>query len=259
MLKVIKIGGNIIDDKAALQSFLQSFAAIEGAKILVHGGGKVATELGNKIGIESHYVNGRRVTDAATLDLVTMVYGGLINKNIVAQLQSLDCNAIGFTGADGNVIKADKRPVKDVDYGYVGDVKATGVNVQLINTLLNTGITPVFAPLTHDGMGNMLNTNADTIAQELAKAMAGVTDVKLIYCFEKKGLLMDADDDASVISSVNTDEYERLKQQNVIFGGMIPKLDNAFAAINSGVKNVILGHADDLHQLISGQAGTQIQ
>jgi acetylglutamate kinase len=258
-LKIIKIGGNILDDEQKLSSFLKDFAAIEGAKILVHGGGKIATSIGDKLGIESRYVDGRRVTDAATLDVVTMVYGGLVNKKIVAQLQNLGCNAIGLTGADGNLMQAGKRPVKDIDYGFVGDIQQQGVNTNLLNTLLQSGFTPVIAPLTHDGKGSMLNTNADTIAQEIAKAMAASMNVQLIYCFEKKGLLINPKDDNSVLRHIDKQNYNELKQREIVTGGMIPKLDNAFEAIECKVSKVVIGHADDLDKLITGNAGTQIK
>ena len=257
-LQVIKIGGNIIDDEAKLSSFLKAFAAVEGNKILVHGGGKIATEIGRKLDIEPNYVNGRRITDAATLDLVTMVYGGLINKRIVAGLQSLGCNAIGLTGADGSVLPAVKRPVKDIDYGFVGDVTSESINCQLIKLFLQYGLVPVFAPLTYDGQGNLLNTNADTIAQEIAKAMALFMPVQLIYCFEKKGVLIDAADDDSVINRITKRDFEELKGKEIITGGMIPKLENAFTAIDKGVEKVIIGHADDLSALVSGNSGTWI-
>jgi acetylglutamate kinase len=257
-LQVIKIGGNIIDDEVKLSSFLKAFAAVEGSKILVHGGGKVATDIGRKLDIEPNYVNGRRITDAPTLDLVTMVYGGLINKNIVARLQSFGCNAIGLTGADGSVLPAVKRPVKDIDYGFVGDVTSESINNQLIKLFLQYGLVPVFAPLTHDGQGNLLNTNADTIAQELAKSMAQYMPVQLIYCFEKRGVLIDANDDDSVISSIAITDFNELKEKGLITGGMIPKLENAFTAIDKGVEKVIIGHADELPGLVSGKAGTWI-
>lgn len=257
-LVVIKIGGNIIDDPAKLPAFLKDFAAIKGNKILVHGGGKVATEIGKQLNIEPAYVNGRRITDAQTLELVTMVYGGLINKNIVATLQSLGCNAIGLTGADGNVMPAHKRPVKEVDYGFVGDVESDKVNATIIKQLLEAGLTPVLAPLTHDGHGSMLNTNADTIAQEVAKGMSKVMQVKLVYCFEKKGVLADANDDESAIRSIDQQKFEELTQQGIVSGGMIPKLENAFEAISAGVNTVAIGHADELQALIEGNAGTTI-
>lgn len=258
-LKVIKIGGNIIDDEQKLTSFLKAFAAIEGAKLLVHGGGKIATSIGDKLGIESKYVNGRRITDAATLDIVTMVYGGLVNKKIVAQLQAVGCNAIGLTGADGGLIQASRRPVKDIDYGFVGDIDQSGINTLLLQNLLGAGITPILAPLTHDSKGSMLNTNADTIAQEIAKAMAAVMNVQLIYCFEKKGLLLNPLDDDSVLRHIDKNNYNELKQREIVTGGMIPKLDNAFEAIERKVSKVVIGHADDLGKLITGAAGTQIK
>jgi acetylglutamate kinase len=258
-LVVIKIGGNIIDDEVKLKAFLSQFSTIEGYKILVHGGGKIATAIGDRLGIVSKYVDGRRITDAETLDLVTMVYGGLINKKIVAQLQSNTCNAIGLTGADGNILLAVKRPVKEVDYGFVGDIKETGVNTTVMHALLKSGLTPVIAPLTHNGNGSILNTNADTIAQEIAKAMAAVMPTKLIYCFEKKGLLMNVDDDTSVITDIDAGSYVSLKEKNIISGGMIPKLENAFEAIRKNVSTVTIGHADDIQLLISGKAGTNIR
>lgn len=257
-LIVIKIGGNIVDDEAKLSSFLQDFASVSGPKILIHGGGKVATKIGESLGIESKYVDGRRITDAATIDLVTMVYAGLINKKVIAQLQSLSCNAIGVTGADGNLIPASKRPVKEIDYGFVGDVKSDKINAQNWSSLLDHGFTPVVAPITHDGNGQLLNTNADTIAQEVAKAMSSLYEVSLIYSFEKAGVLLDANDDATVISKIDPSSYEQLKAEGKIFAGMIPKLDNAFAALNSGVKKVVIGKAEHLNDLINGESGTSI-
>lgn len=258
-LKVIKIGGNIIDDEQKLASFLNNFSRIEGTKILVHGGGKIASAVGDKIGIKPEYVNGRRITDAATLDVVTMVYGGLVNKKITAQLQSKSCNAIGLTGADGNLIQAVKRPVKEVNYGFVGDIDKQGINTAFLHSLLNAGLVPVLAPLTHDCKGSMLNTNADTIAQEIAKAMATTMKVQLIYCFDKKGLLTDPLDEHSVLAKVNKEIYAELKQREIVTGGMIPKLDNAFEAIDYKVSKVVIGHADDLDKLITGTAGTTIE
>ena len=257
-LNIIKVGGNIIDDESKLHEFLKAFTATEGYKILVHGGGKVASEIGLKLKIEPNYINGRRITDKPTLDLVTMVYGGLINKNIVAALQALGCNAIGLSGADGSVLPASKRPVKDIDYGFAGDVRSNKVNTSLIKLLLYNGLIPVFAPLTHDGNGNMLNTNADTIAQEIAKAMATIMPVQLIYCFEKRGVLINAADDSSVINQITAQDFSELKEKEIITGGMIPKLENAFGAIDSGVNKVIIGHADELSALVAGNAGTWI-
>ena len=258
-LTVVKIGGNIIDDKEHLSSFLKLFAATKGYKILVHGGGKIATEIGTKLGIEPHYINGRRITDNETLSLVTMVYGGLINKNIVALLQAEGCNAIGLTGADGGILPAVKRPVKETDYGFVGDVSSKNINGSLVNKLLQLGLIPVFAPLTHDRNGSILNTNADTIAQELAKSMSVFMPVQLIYCFEKHGVLLDAADDDTVINRITARDFAELKEAGIISGGMIPKLENAFEAIENGVEKVIIGHADELDALIEGTAGTCIR
>ena len=258
-LTVVKVGGNIIDDKAKLSSFLKEFSAIDGYKILVHGGGKIATDIGIKLGIEPNYINGRRITDKDTLNLVTMVYGGLINKGVVAELQMYNCNAIGLTGADADILPSVKRPVKDIDYGFVGDIESDSINATVISEMLHIGLVPVFAPLTYDRHGSMLNTNADTIAQEIAKAMAHSMPVQLIYCFEKKGVLADASDEDSVINSISQTDFEELKEKAIITGGMIPKLENAFAAIKKGVGKVVIGHADDLSALISGNAGTCIK
>lgn len=242
---IIKIGGNVLDNPALLGSFLKDFAAIRQAKILVHGGGKIATRLGDQLGIESRYIDGRRITDAPTRDLVTMVYGGLVNKQIVAALQALGCNAVGLTGADGNVISAVKRPVKDIDYGFVGDIKAKDVNALWLQKLLKDGFVPVFAPLTH-ATGAMLNTNADTIASVLAIALGGFFDVRLIYCFEKKGVLRDVNDGGSVIQHLPKKLYEELLKQKALADGILPKLENAYSAIEAGVKEVLIGEAGDL-------------
>lgn len=262
-LFIIKIGGNIIDDEVKLASFLHSFAAIEGKKILIHGGGKLATKVAEGMNIQQQMVEGRRITDAETLKIVTMVYAGFINKNIVAQLQANNCNAIGLTGADGNVIQAHKRPLKNgIDYGFVGDVDT--VNADLLNSLLQQNIAVVLAPITHNNEGQLLNTNADTIAQETAKAMSALYATSLIYSFEKAGVLLDVEDDASVIPTITEAYYEELKSPPLeggearIFAGMIPKLDNAFAAVESGVNKVIIGKAEQLQQLIDGTAGTTI-
>ena len=258
---VIKIGGNIIDDEEKLAAFLRSFAAQSiannGGLVLVHGGGKLATRLAEQMGIQQQMVEGRRITDADTLKVVTMVYAGYINKNIVAQLQANGCNAIGLSGADGNVILAHKRIAKgNVDYGFAGDIDE--VNTDLLKALLDQQMTIVLAPITHNGEGQLLNTNADTIAQETAKALSAVYDVSLIYSFEKSGVLLDANDDSTVIKTINPVSFEALKAQQKIFAGMIPKLDNAFAALNSGVRSVIIGKAEQLEQLISGRSGTTI-
>ncbi len=252
-LTIIKVGGKIVEEPASLQRLLDDFAAIDGPKVLVHGGGRSATKIAAQLGIESQMVNGRRITDAPMLQVVTMVYGGLVNKNIVAGLQARNINAVGLTGADMNVILSDKRPVKDIDYGFVGDVKQ--VDGKRLAALLNDGIIPVMAPLTHDGNGNMLNTNADTIAAETAKGLAPYFDVTLIYCFEKKGVLRDENDDDSVISEITPPQFKQLVEQSIIQGGMIPKLENAFQAINAGVKQVVITSA----VAIDGQGGTVIK
>lgn len=244
-LFIVKIGGNVLDNPSALDNFLRDFAAIQEPKILVHGGGKIATSIGQKLGIESRYVNGRRITDAETLDVVTMVYGGLVNKQLVARLQFIGCNAIGVTGADGNMIHAVKRPVKDIDYGFVGDIKPEKVNTALLHFLLRENAVPVFAPLTHD-QGRMLNTNADTIASVLAIAMSKFFDVRLIFCFEKKGVLHDVARDDSVIHHLPKKMYDELLGRNVFADGILPKLENAYAAIEEGVKEVLIGEAGDL-------------
>ncbi|RAJ83315.1 acetylglutamate kinase [Chitinophaga dinghuensis] len=258
-LFIIKVGGNVIDNPALLQTFLGKFAAISAKKILIHGGGKVATRIGDKLGIESKYVDGRRITDADTIDVVTMVYGGLVNKQLVAQLQSRNCNAIGLTGADANIIPATKRPVKEIDFGFVGDVRTTELNTAPLISLLEGGVTPVFAPLTHDGKGQILNTNADTIASSLAIALSKKYNVRLIYCFEKKGVLSDPNDDNAVINLINKEIYQQLMDQKVLSDGILPKLDNAFGAINNGVKEVLIGHAEDvLSNTTATVAGTLI-
>jgi acetylglutamate kinase len=244
-LFVVKIGGNVLDDEAALHTFLRDFASIQTPKILIHGGGKVATKLGDQLGIVSNYVKGRRVTDEPTRDLVTMVYGGLINKQIVAQLQQLSSNALGVTGADGNMIKAVKRPVGEVDYGFVGDITPESVNSTLLYFLLKQNVIPVFAPLTHaDGV--MLNTNADTIASVLAIALSKHFDVRLIFCFEKKGVYRDLADERSVIRQLDTHSYQQLLQEGNLVDGILPKLENAFQAIQKGVREVLIGNSHHL-------------
>ena len=250
-LLVIKIGGNVIDDEAALQNFLTDFASIKSKKILVHGGGKLATKIGAQLGITPNYVDGRRITDQQTIDLVTMVYGGLVNKKIVAKLQSLQCNAIGLTGADLNVLPAIKRPVKEIDYGFVGDIKMENIGNENLDILLANNFTLVLAPLTHDGNGQMLNTNADTIASSLATALSKKYQVRLVYCFEKRGVLEQIDDEHSVIPLITKEKYQHLLKEKKLFDGILPKIDNAFAAIDSGVKEVLIGHANDLLQNIT--------
>ena len=238
-LKIIKIGGNVIDDAQALSSFLYIFSLIEGPKILVHGGGKSATALAEQTGLEVKMIDGRRITDAATLELITMVYAGKINKTIIAQLQALDCNAVGFTGADGNTITSEKRPVSTIDYGFVGDVKL--VETSTLELLLNNNISPVFCAITHDKNGQLLNTNADTIASELAIAFAAQFEVELYYCFEKKGVLKDVNDDDSVIQNITKSSYKKLLEAQLIFSGMLPKLNNCFHALDHQVSKVCIG------------------
>lgn len=261
-LLIVKIGGNIIDDEIKLSPFLKVFAAIEGNKILVHGGGNLATRISGKLGIEQQLIEGRRITDTETLKIVTMVYAGYINKNIVAQLQNFNCNALGLCGADADAILAHKRNHPAIDFGFVGDVDH--INIDLINSLLKNNLSIVFAPITHDGKGQLLNTNADTIAQEIAKAMSSDFEVQLIYSFEKPGILLDMNDESSVIRKITRSYYDELKippsggGEAKIFAGMLPKLDNAFAALNSGVKKVIIGKAEELLNLIKGKSGTTI-
>lgn len=245
-LTLIKVGGKIVEEEATLRQLLNDFSAIEGYKVLVHGGGRSATKIAAQLGIESKMVNGRRITDAETLKVVTMVYGGLVNKNIVAGLQALGVNALGLTGADMNLMRSKKRPVKDVDYGFVGDVEE--VNADLLASLIHQGIVPVLAPLTHDKEGNMLNTNADTIAGEAAKALAKHFGVTLVFCFEKKGVLMDENDDESVIPEIDRIAFADYVQKGIIQGGMIPKLENSFNAIDAGVKQVIITQASEIHK-----------
>ncbi len=260
VLRVVKIGGNVIDNESNLLIFLQAFAQMEGAKILVHGGGKIATRIGDQLGIESKYVDGRRITDDATMDVVTMVYGGLVNKKIVASLQALGCNAIGLTGADANVMPATKRPLMTIDYGWAGDVDSDKVGADKLSGFLSMGLTPVFAPLTHDGKGHMLNTNADTIASSLAVALSGEYSVHLMYCFEKKGVLLSVDDDNSTVARINREKFEIMKSEGALHSGILPKIENALHAIEKGVERVIIGHADDLLENIAEEiTGTIIE
>ena len=253
-LTIVKVGGAVVEDEFQLAQLLKDFSAIEGRKVLVHGGGRRATQVASQLGIESKMVNGRRITDAAMLNVVTMVYGGLVNKNLVARLQANGINALGLTGADVNVIRSHKRPLKDgIDFGYVGDVdRADG---QMLSRLIEAGITPVMAPLTHDGKGNILNTNSDTIASETAKALAAYYDVTLIFSFEKKGVLRHPDDDDSVIPVITHADFIKYKEDGTISGGMLPKIENALGAIDAGVKRVII----TLATAIDGQHGTIIK
>ena len=253
-LTIVKVGGAIVEDEAQLTQLLKDFSAIEGNKVLVHGGGRRATQIATSLGIESKMVNGRRITDAEMLNVVTMVYGGLVNKNLIARLQANGVNALGLTGADMDVIRSHKRPLKDgIDFGFVGDVDQ--VNGALLCQLIKTGITPVMAPLTHDGQGNILNTNADTIASETAKALAPYYDVTLIFSFEKKGVLRNPDDDDSVIPVITHADFIKYKADGTISGGMLPKIENAFSAINAGVGQVII----TLATAIDGNHGTVIK
>ena len=253
-LTVVKVGGAIVEDEGKLAELLENFSKIEGRKVLVHGGGRRATKVASALGIESHMVNGRRITDADMLEVVTMVYGGLVNKNLVAKLQSKGINALGLTGADANVILSHRRPIKDgVDYGFVGDVDK--VDGKLLSTLIENGITPVMAPLTHDGAGNILNTNADTIASETAKALAKHYDVTLVFSFEKTGVLKDANDDSSVIPTITRPDFDRYVADGTISGGMIPKIENALSAVDAGVGKVVI----TLASAINGKQGTVIR
>ncbi len=257
-LYIIKIGGNVIDDKKSLHFFLKDFSLIKEKKILVHGGGKIATAIGEKLGIQSNYIDGRRITDDETIDLVTMVYAGLLNKKIVAALQSLQCNAIGLTGADANVLPAKKRPVKTIDYGWVGDVNADNINSHNWQLFLDNNMIPVVSPLTHDGQGNILNTNADTMASVLSINLSKLYDVKLVYCFEKDGVLKNANDQNSVLTQLDANTYKELKENKKLFAGILPKIDNAFDAVKNGVREVIIGNSSQLNLLINGESGTKI-
>lgn len=251
-LTIVKVGGAVVEDEARLSRLLADFSTIEGRKVLVHGGGRRATAVASSLGIESKMVGGRRITDSQMLEVVTMVYGGLVNKNIVARLQACGIDALGLTGADIDVIRSHKRPVKDVDYGFVGDVER--VDGGKLSQLIEAGITPVMAPLTHDGQGNMLNTNADTIAAETAKALAGQYDVTLIFSFEKKGVMARPDDDDSLIPVITRADYMRYAADGTVSGGMLPKLENAFNAISAGVSRVNI----TLATAIDGRHGTMI-
>ncbi|RYH73144.1 acetylglutamate kinase [Flavobacteriaceae bacterium 144Ye] len=243
-LKVIKIGGNIIDSEDALQAFLKDFSRIDEPKLLVHGGGKLATKLANQMQVEVKMIDGRRITDAETLDIITMIYAGKINKNIVAELQANNCNAIGFSGADGNTIVSDKRPVKTIDYGFVGDVRQ--VNTKTLELLLENDTTPVFCAITHDKNGQLLNTNADTIASELAIALSKIFNTELYYCFEKNGVLKNVNDDYSVIESITSKNVQQLIDNQIISEGMLPKINNCMHAVNHNVQKVCIGKPEML-------------
>ncbi len=252
-LIIIKVGGQIVEEESSLRTLLKDFSRIAGGKILVHGGGKSATALAEKLGIETKIVDGRRITDAETLKVTTMVYAGLVNKNIVAGLQALGNNAIGLSGADLDIIRAVKRPVGAIDYGYVGDIN--WVNAQALSELIDNGAVPVIAPITHDGKGSLLNTNADTIASELARTLCGKYELRLIFCFEKQGVLMNEADDKSIIPEIDPVLFEELKAEGVISGGMIPKLESGFNALRRGVKEVVVTNAQGIS---GGLRGTRL-
>jgi len=258
ILYIIKTGGNVIDDETSLQNFLHKFSSIEEKKILVHGGGKIATAIGDKLGIQSRYIDGRRITDTETIDLVTMVYGGLVNKKIVATLQSLQCDAIGLSGADANVLPAKKRAVKTIDYGWVGDINKNDINTSPWQLFLNNNMVPVVASLTHDREGHILNTNADTMASVIAVSLSKLYQVKLIYCFEKNGVLTNVADEESALPELNNITYKELKDNKKLFAGILPKIDNAFDALNNGVNCVVIGNSNHLMQLLNEESGTKI-
>lgn len=245
-VKIVKIGGNIVDNPEALERFLENFHKMEGPKVLIHGGGKIASQLSKELGIEVKMHNGRRITDLETLKLVTMVYAGLINKQIVAALQKIGCKAVGLSGADGNSVPATRRAANPIDWGYVGDVNPEDINSDFLTLLLKGGYVPVFCAITHDSNGSLLNTNADTMASGLARALSGRFSTSLVYCFEKDGVLANPDDDNSVIPLITKESYKELLEKGMIVGGMIPKLDNAFAAMEDGVGEVLIKHADNL-------------
>ncbi len=243
-LTIIKVGGKVVEEPESLKALLEQFSKVSGNKILVHGGGRTATVIADKLGIETKMVDGRRITDAEMLEVVTMVYGGLVNKRIVAGLQARNCNAIGLTGADLDLIRAKKRPVKDIDYGFVGDVD--DVNTRELRLLLNENVIPVIAPLTHDGKGNLLNTNADTIASELATELSNHFSVYLFYCFEKRGVLLNPNDESTVIHDLDLTLFNKYKKEGIISAGMIPKLDNGFRAKQKGVKEVLITNPENI-------------
>lgn len=254
MIKVVKIGGNVIDNEAALERFVADFAAIEGPKILVHGGGKLATRLAEKLEIPTTMIDGRRVTDRDTLDVVTMVYAGLVNKHVVALLQAAGCNAIGLSGADANVVKATRRAATPIDFGFVGDIAVEGVDADFILSLTERGVVPVFCSIMHDGNGTLLNCNADSVASAVAVAVAQKADTELVFCFEKAGVMADIDDPNSVIAQIRPQSYKELLADGVVNKGMIPKIDGAFRALECGVKVVTIKHSAQLNE----DSGTKI-
>lgn len=256
MIKVVKIGGNVIDSEEALSSFVSDFASIEGPKVLVHGGGKLATRLAERLDIPTTMIDGRRVTDSDTLDVVTMVYAGLVNKRIVAMLQSLGCNAIGLSGADGGAVRATRRAANPIDFGFVGDIAVEGVDAAFIRNLTEQGTVPVFCSIMHDGKGQLLNCNADSVASAVAVGLATECDTELLFCFEKRGVMRDVDDDTSVIANINREGYKALLAEGVVNKGMIPKIDGAFRALECGVKVVTIKHSAEL---ADSSAGTKIE
>jgi len=255
-LKIVKIGGNVIDNESALQQFLSDFAQLKGNKILVHGGGKLATKLSEELGIKSNLVDGRRITDKAALKVVTMMYAGWVSKNLVASLQANNINALGMSGADMNLISAIKRPVKKINYGFVGDIEQ--VNTDAIKTLIENNIVPVVCALTHDQQGQLLNTNADTIAAQLAIAASELYEVSLVYCFEKLGVMMDPDLESSLIEKIDSINYQQLKQNGIIAAGMLPKMHNCFQALEKGVEEVLIMHANNLQTMNGKFKGTTL-
>jgi len=257
-LYIIKIGGKCIDDPSVLIPFLKTFSSIQGNKILIHGGGSIATKYATLLDIDQQFHNGRRITDKPTLDIAVMSYRGLINAEITSLLQSMQCNAIGICGADAGLITAEKRIVNDIDFGFVGDITADSINIDMFNHLLEFPLTPVIAPITFDRSGNLFNTNADTIATMISIALQTIYDVTLIFCFDKSGVLSDPSDNDSIIASLNRSEYERLQSQGMIQHGMIPKLDNAFHALESGVSTILLTSPDSLQSEVSNIKGTRI-
>lgn len=256
-LVVVKIGGHVVDDEQALSSFLKQFAALDAAKLLIHGGGKMASQMSERLGISPQLVDGRRITNQETLKVVAMVYGGLVNKQVVAQLQGFDCNAIGLTGADGNLLPASKRPVDKIDYGFVGDVKVDWVNKELMSQFIGLGLAPVIAALTHDGAGQLLNTNADTMAAVMAQALSKDFEVQLVYCFEQIGVMKNLDK-GLVFNTINKENTERYINKGRIHSGMLPKLENAFRAKAYGLKDVRIGHYTALQALANQTEGTEV-
>lgn len=258
-LFIIKVGGNIIDHTEKLSAFLNHFSSLPQKKILIHGGGKIASDIGDKLGIKSNYINGRRITDTETIDLVTMVYAGLINKKIVAKLQALNVNAIGLTGADGNCIPAIKRPIKDIDFGWVGDIQEGKINISQWKLFIENDLVPIVAPLTHDQKGHLLNTNADTVASAIAVALSKSYEVTLVYCFERKGVLDDIKNENSIIKNINRESFNQLQKENKVAEGILPKIENALSAIDAGVSKIIIGHSDDIIANVNGESkGTTI-